>query len=127
MSDVVWYAITVILFAGSLACLFYSGWQVLCPMRLRRVRVIWLTSQHFRARADVWYWRTVFLLAAVSCMGIAFTIAARLTNHSALSSFGTIVILIGDFFAVVGVAIVAYYERQARNARRRELESAAVR
>lgn len=28
MSDVVWYGITVILFAGNLACLFYSGWQM---------------------------------------------------------------------------------------------------
>ena len=63
MSDASWL---VVLFVASSVCAAYSGWQVLCPMRLRRVRVIWLTSQHFRARADVWYWRTVFLLAAVS-------------------------------------------------------------
>ncbi len=124
MSDASWL---VVLFVASSVCAAYSGWQVLCPMRLRRVRVIWLTSQHFRARADVWYWRTVFLLAAVSCTGTAAIVAAGITNRPALSGLGMVVILIGDIIALAGVAVVIYYDRRARDACRRELESAAIR
>ena len=122
MSDVVWYGITVILFAGSLACLFYSGWQMFAPWRYRRIHVIYTASQRFRARADVWYWRTVLLLSVASCVGIVGALASR-----TLATFGAIIILVGDALALVGGIIVAYYEHQARNARQRELEAAAVR
>ena len=122
MSDVVWYGIAVILFAGSLACLFYSGWQVFAPWRYRRIHVIYTASQRFRAEANVWYWRTVFLLATVSCVGIVGALASR-----KLATFGAIIILVGDALALIGGIIVAYYEHQARNARHRELETAAVR
>ena len=46
MSDVAWLAV---LFVISFVCVAYSGWQVLCPMRLRRIRVIWLVSESLRA------------------------------------------------------------------------------
>lgn len=124
MSDVAWLAV---LFVISFVCVAYSGWQVLCPMRLRRIRVIWLVSESLRARADTWYWRVILLLGTANCMGITLTIAAEMTNRSALSGLGMVVILIGDIIALAGVAVVIYYDRRARDARRRELESAAIR
>lgn len=129
MSDVVWYGITVILFAGSLACAFYSGWQVFAPMRFRRIRVIWLDSQRFRAEASRWYWRTIVLLSMASCVGVCLDSIGRMTNRSALVTSGMVVILIGDSLAIIGVGVVVYYDKRARNARRRELleESASVR
>ena len=96
-------------------------------MRLRRIRVIWLVSESLRARADTWYWRVILLLGTANCMGITLTIAAEMTNRSALSGLGMVVILIGDIIALAGVAVVIYYDRRARDARRRELESAAIR
>ena len=102
MSDASWL---VVLFVASSVCAAYSGWQVLCPMRLRRVRVIWLTSQHFRARADVWYWRTVFLLAAVSCTGTAAIVAAGITNRPALSGLGMVVIVLTHHIAYKVVSL----------------------
>ncbi len=126
MSDVVWYGITIVLFVASLACAAYSGWQVFAPMRFRRIRVIWLVSESLRVRADTWYWRVILLLGTANCMGITLTIAAEMTNRSALSGLGMVVILIGDIIALAGVAVVIYYDRRARDARRRELESTAT-
>lgn len=84
MSDVAWLAV---LFVISFVCVAYSGWQVLCPMRLRRIRVIWLVSESLRARADTWYWRVILLLGTANCMGITLTIAAEMTNRSRSASF----------------------------------------
>lgn len=122
MSDVIWTAAITILFVAGFACAAYSGWQIFAPWRYRRIHVIYTASQRFRVKANVWYWRTVFLLATVSCVGIILAIVNR-----TLATFGAIVILIGDALALVGVIIVAYYEHQARAARHRELETAAVR
>ena len=40
MSDVIWTAAIIILFIAGFACAAYSGWQVFCPMRFRRIYVI---------------------------------------------------------------------------------------
>ena len=126
MSAVVWFVITVVLFTGNFACLFYSGWQVFAPFRFRRIRVIWLVSESLRAKAGTWYWRAIFILSATSCIGISFDYAGRMVNRSALITYGMTIILIGDLLALAGVSVVVYYDRRARAARRRELESTAT-
>ena len=37
MSDVIWTAAIIILFVAGFACAAYSGWQLFCPMRFRRI------------------------------------------------------------------------------------------
>ena len=90
---------------------------------------IWLDSQRFRAEASRWYWRTIVLLSMASCIGVCLDFVGRMINRSALVTSGMVVILIGDSLAIIGVGVVVYYDKRARNARRRELleESASVR
>ena len=127
MSDVVWFVVAATLLIGIFACAVYSAWQLFAPMKFRRVFVIYFESQSLRARASRWYWRTVLLLSATNCVGLTVVIASKMSGHPALYAIGVGVMAIGDILALVGVVIVARYEHQARNARQRELEAAAVR
>ena len=129
MSDVIWTAAIIILFIAGFACAAYSGWQVFAPMRFRHIRLVWLDSQRFRAEASRWYWRTIVLLSMASCIGVCLDFVGRMISRSALVTSGMVVILIGDSLAIIGVGVVVYYDKRARNARRRELleESASVR
>ena len=129
MSDAGWLVVAIVLFTGNFICMLYSGWQVFAPFRFRRISTIYFASQRFRVEANKWYWRTIILLSMASCIGVCLGAIGRMTNRSALVTSGMVVILIGDSLAIIGVGVVVYYDKRARNARRRELleESASVR
>ena len=127
MSDVVWSVIAAVLLISIFACAVYSAWQLFAPMKFRRVFVIYFESQSLRARASRWYWRTVLFMSTTNCIGLAVVITSKVSGHPALYTIGMSVMAIGDILAIVGLVVVARYEHQARNARQRELEAAAVR
>lgn len=132
MSDVVWYGVVAILFVASLACAFYSGWQLFCPMRLRRIHVIYLASQKLRVKGEKYFWCASFVASILECTGIALA----LQQNSAIAS--VIVVVVGGTVAAIGFAVDRYYAYMANIVRDeevasaisdhyRELESAAVR
>ena len=132
MSDVVWHGVVAILFIAGFACAAYSGWQVFCPMRLRRIHVIYLTSQKLRVKGEKYFWCASFVASILECTGIALA----LQQNSAIAS--VIVVAVGGIVAVGGFAVDRYYAymagivrdeeiEEATSDHYRELESAAVR
>lgn len=71
MSDVIWTAAIIILFIAGFACAAYSGWQIFCPMRLRRIHVIYLTSQKLRVEGEKCFWHASFVASILECTGVA--------------------------------------------------------
>ena len=130
MSDVVWHGVVAILFIAGFACAAYSGWQVFCPMRFRRIYVVYLTSQKLRARGEKYFWYASFVASILECTGIA--LALQQNSASVIVAAG------GGIIAVVGFAVDSYYAYMAGIVRNeeiaeavsdhhRELEAAAVR
>lgn len=130
MSDVVWHGVVAILFIAGFACAAYSGWQVFCPMRLRRIHVIYLTSQKLRVKGEKYFWYASFVASILECTGIALALQQN--------SASVMVAAAGGIIAVVGFAADRYYAFMANIVRNeeiaeatsdhyRELESAAVR
>lgn len=130
MSDVVWHGVVAILFIAGFACAAYSGWQVFCPMRLRRIHVIYLTSQKLRVKGEKYFWYASFVASILECTGIA--LALQQNSASVIVAAG------GGVVAVIGFAVDRYYAYMANIVRNeeiaeatsdhyRELESAAVR
>lgn len=132
MSDVVWHGVVAILFIAGFACAAYSGWQVFCPMRFRRIYVVYLTSQKLRARGEKYFWYASFVASILECTGIALA----LQQNSAIAS--VVIAAVGGTVAAIGFAVDRYYAYMANIVRNeeiaeatsdhyRELESAAVR
>lgn len=130
MSDVVWHGVVAILFIAGFACAAYSGWQVFCPMRLRRIHVIYLTSQKLRVKGEKYFWYASFVASILECTGIA--LALQQNSASVIVAAG------GGIIAVVGFAADRYYAfmasivrdeeiKEAALVRHQELESAAIR
>lgn len=116
MSDVVWYGVVAILFFASLACAFYSGWQLFCPMRLRRIHVIYLTSQKLRVKGEKYFWYASFVASILECTGIALALQQN--------SASVIVAAAGGIIAVVGFAVDSYYAYMAGIVRNEEIAEA---
>lgn len=136
MSDVVWHGVVAILFIAGFACAAYSGWQVFCPMRLRRIHVIYLTSQKLRVKGEKYFWYASFVASILECTGIALALVAVNQQNSAIAS--VVIAAVGGVVAVIGFAVDRYYAYMANIVRNeeiaeatsdhyRELESAAVR
>ena len=134
MSDVIWTAAIIILFIAGFACAAYSGWQLFCPMRLRRIYVIYLTSQKLRVKGEKYFWYASFVASVLECAGIAL---ALVQSHRTASA-SVIVVVVGGVVAAIGFAVDRYYAYMANIVRDeevasaisdhyRELESAAVR
>lgn len=133
MSDVVWYGVVAILFVAGFACAAYSGWQVFCPMHLRRIHVIYLTSQKLRVKGEKYFWYASFVASVLECAGIALAVNQQ---NSAIAS--VVIAAVGGTVAAIGFAVDRYYAYMANIVRDeevasaisdhyRELESAAVR
>ena len=142
MSDVVWYGVVAILFVAGFACAAYSGWQVFCPMHLRRIHVIYLTSQKLRVKGEHLFWKASFAASVFQCAGIILAlVAASNQSHrtaTATATASVIVVAVGGTVAAIGFAVDRYYAYMANIVRNeeiaeatsdhyRELESAAVR
>lgn len=133
MSDVIWTAAIIILFVAGFACAAYSGWQVFCPMHLRRIHVIYLTSQKLRVKGEKYFWYASFVASVLECAGIALAVNQQ---NSAIAS--VVIAAVGGTVAAIGFAVDRYYAYMANIVRNeeiaeatsdhyRELESAAVR
>ncbi len=133
MSDVVWYGVVAILFVAGFACAAYSGWQIFCPMHLRRIHVIYLTSQKLRVEGEKCFWHASFVASILECTGVALALVSHRT-----ATVSVVVAVIGGIVAAVGFAVDRYYAYMANIVRNeeiaeatsdhyRELESAAVR
>lgn len=118
MSDVIWTAAIIILFIAGFACAAYSGWQVFCPMRFRRIYVVYLTSQKLRARGEKYFWYASFVASILECTGIALA----LQQNSAIAS--VMVAAAGGIIAVVGFAADRYYAFMASIVRDEEIAEA---
>lgn len=116
MSDVVWYGVVAILFIAGFACAAYSGWQVFCPMRFRRIYVIYLTSQKLRARGEKYFWYASFIASILECTGIALALQQN--------SASVMVAAAGGIIAVVGFAADRYYAFMASIVRDEEIAEA---
>lgn len=133
MSDVIWTAAIIILFVAGFACAAYSGWQIFCPMHLRRIHVIYLTSQKLRVKGEKYFWYASFVASVLECAGIALAVNQQ---NSAIAS--VVIAAVGGTVAAIGFAVDRYYAYMAGIVRNeeiaeavfdhhRELESAAVR
>ena len=138
MSDVIWTAAIIILFAAGFACAAYSGWQLFCPMRFRRIYVIYLTSQRLRAKGEHLFWKASFAASVFQCAGIILALVAESSRSHRTASASVIVVVVGGVVAAIGFAVDRYYAYMANIVRDeevasaisdhyRELESAAVR
>lgn len=116
MSDVIWTAAIIILFIAGFACAAYSGWQVFCPMRFRRIYVIYLTSQKLRARGEKYFWYASFIASILECTGIALALQQN--------SASVMVAAAGGIIAVVGFAADRYYAFMASIVRDEEIAEA---
>ena len=116
MSDVIWTAAIIILFIAGFACAAYSGWQVFCPMRFRRIYVVYLTSQKLRARGEKYFWYASFVASILECTGIALALQQN--------SASVMVAAAGGIIAVVGFAADRYYAFMASIVRDEEIAEA---
>ena len=116
MSDVVWHGVVAILFIAGFACAAYSGWQVFCPMRFRRIYVVYLTSQKLRARGEKYFWYASFVASILECTGIALALQQN--------SASVMVAAAGGIIAVVGFAADRYYAFMASIVRDEEIAEA---
>ena len=120
MSDVVWYGVVAILFVAGFACAAYSGWQLFCPMRLRRIYVIYLTSQKLRVKGEKYFWYASFVASVLECAGIAL---ALVQSHRT-ATVSVVVAVIGGIVAAVGFAVDSYYAYMAGIVRNEEIAEA---
>lgn len=120
MSDVVWYGVVAILFVAGFACAAYSGWQVFCPMHLRRIHVIYLTSQKLRVKGEKYFWYASFFASVLECAGIAL---ALVQSHRT-ATVSVVVAVIGGIVAAVGFAVDSYYAYMAGIVRNEEIAEA---
>ena len=120
MSDVVWHGVVAILFIAGFACAAYSGWQVFCPMRLRRIHVIYLTSQKLRVKGEKYFWYASFVASILECTGIAL---ALVQSHRT-ATVSVVVAVIGGIVAAVGFAVDSYYAYMAGIVRNEEIAEA---
>lgn len=116
MSDVVWHGVVAILFIAGFACAAYSGWQVFCPMRLRRIHVIYLTSQKLRVKGEKYFWYASFVASILECTGIALALQQN--------SASVVIAAVGGIIAVVGFAVDSYYAYMAGIVRNEEIAEA---
>lgn len=116
MSDVVWHGVVAILFIAGFACAAYSGWQVFCPMRLRRIHVIYLTSQKLRVKGEKYFWYASFVASILECTGIALALQQNSASVMVAAS--------GGIIAVVGFAADRYYAFMASIVRDEEIAEA---
>ena len=120
MSDVIWTAAIIILFIAGFACAAYSGWQIFCPMRLRRIHVIYLTSQKLRVKGEKYFWYASFVASVLECAGIAL---ALVQSHRT-ATVSVVVAVIGGIVAAVGFAVDSYYAYMAGIVRNEEIAEA---
>lgn len=119
MSDVVWTAAIIILFVAGFACAAYSGWQIFCPMRLRRIHVIYLTSQKLRVEGEKCFWHASFVASILECTGVALALVSHRT-----ATVSVVVAVIGGIVAAVGFAVDSYYAYMAGIVRNEEIAEA---
>ena len=119
MSDVIWTAAIIILFVAGFACAAYSGWQVFCPMRFRRIYVVYLTSQKLRARGEKYFWYASFVASILECTGVALALVSHRT-----ATVSVVVAVIGGIVAAVGFAVDSYYAYMAGIVRNEEIAEA---
>lgn len=119
MSDVVWHGVVAILFIAGFACAAYSGWQVFCPMRLRRIHVIYLTSQKLRVKGEKYFWYASFVASILECTGVALALVSHRT-----ATVSVVVAVIGGIVAAVGFAVDSYYAYMAGIVRNEEIAEA---
>ena len=121
MSDVVWHGVVAILFIAGFACAAYSGWQVFCPMRFRRIHVIYLTSQKLRMEGEKCFWHASFIASILECTGIILALVAQSHRTATVS---VVVAVIGGIVAAVGFAVDSYYAYMAGIVRNEEVAEA---
>lgn len=119
MSDVVWHGVVAILFIAGFACAAYSGWQIFCPMRLRRIHVIYLTSQKLRVEGEKCFWHASFVASILECTGVALALVSHRT-----ATVSVVVAVIGGIVAAVGFAVDSYYAYMAGIVRNEEIAEA---
>ena len=119
MSDVVWHGVVAILFIAGFACAAYSGWQIFCPMRLRRIHVIYLTSQKLRVEGEKCFWHASFVASILECTGVALALVSYRT-----ATVSVVVAVIGGIVAAVGFAVDSYYAYMAGIVRNEEIAEA---
>lgn len=119
MSDVVWYGVVAILFVAGFACAAYSGWQIFCPMHLRRIHVIYLTSQKLRVEGEKCFWHASFVASILECTGVALALVSHRT-----ATVSVVVAVIGGIVAAVGFAVDRYYAYMANIVRNEEIAEA---
>ena len=121
MSDVVWHGVVAILFIAGFACAAYSGWQVFCPMRFRRIHVIYLKSQKLRVKGENLFWKTSFAASVFQCAGIVLALVAQ-SHRTAIASVA--VAIAGGIVAVIGFVADRYYAYMAGIVRDEEIAEA---
>ena len=119
MSDVVWHGVVAIIFIAGFACAAYSGWQVFCPMRFRRIHVIYLTSQKLRVEGEKCFWHASFVASILECTGVALALVSHRT-----ATVSVVVAVIGGIVAAVGFAVDSYYAYMAGIVRNEEIAEA---
>ena len=119
MSDVIWTAAIIILFIAGFACAAYSGWQIFCPMRLRRIHVIYLTSQKLRVEGEKCFWHASFVASILECTGVALALVSHRT-----ATVSVVVAVIGGIVSAVGFAVDSYYAYMAGIVRNEEIAEA---
>ena len=119
MSDVIWTAAIIILFIVGFACAAYSGWQIFCPMSLRRIHVIYLTSQKLRVEGEKCFWHASFVASILGCTGVALALVSHRT-----ATVSVVVAVIGGIVAAVGFAVDSYYAYMAGIVRNEEIAEA---
>ena len=124
MSDVVWYGVVAILFIAGFACAAYSGWQVFCPMRFRRIHVIYLESQKLRVEGEKCFWHASFVASVLECAGIALALVAASNQSYRTATVSVVVAVIGGIVAAVGFAVDSYYAYMAGIVRNEEIAEA---
>lgn len=124
MSDVIWTAAIIILFVAGFACAAYSGWQLFCPMRFRRIYVIYLTSQRLRAKGEHLFWKASFAASVFQCAGIILALVAESSRSHRTATVSVVVAVIGGIVAAVGFAVDSYYAYMAGIVRNEEIAEA---
>ena len=124
MSDVIWTAAIIILFVAGFACAAYSGWQIFCPMRLRRIHVICLTSQKLRVEGEKCFWHASFVASILECTGVALALVAASNQSHRTATVSVVVAVIGGIVAAVGFAVDSYYAYMAGIVRNEEIAEA---
>ena len=119
MADVVWHGVVAIIFIAGFACAAYSGWQVFCPMRFRRIHVIYLTSQKLRVEGEKCFWHASFVASILECTGVALALVSHRT-----ATVSVVVAVIGGIVAAVGFAVDSYYAYMAGIVRNEEIAEA---